>query len=71
VQVQVENPPGGTLARRTDARGRVSLPREYAGLRVVVATECEGLGVCKLVSPPRRLAGAEVTMDISGSLSYP
>ena len=70
VALMFENPPGGTLARRTDARGRVEVPARFRSLRVVVGTDCDG-NACRRTSRPQRLEGDEVALDVGGGLNYP
>jgi hypothetical protein len=67
VRVLVENPPGGILARHTDARGRIRLPAALRGLRVQIGLDCDG-DACDRVSPARRIEGDSMTFDVGGGL---
>lgn len=71
VEVLPENPPGGRLARRSDAQGRVGVPAEYAGLRVMIGTDCRPASGCRHFSTPYKLEGDAVTINVEGALNFP
>ncbi|HZI18984.1 MAG TPA: hypothetical protein VEY09_10360 [Pyrinomonadaceae bacterium] len=68
VRVLVENPPGGVVAARTDAEGRLEVPANLRGLRVQIGLDCDG-NLCRRVSAPRRVEGDRMTFDVAGGLN--
>lgn len=69
VVLMFENPPGGSLRRKTDAEGRFEIPAQYKGLRVMVGLECDAQNACARVSPAELLEGAETTINVEGGLN--
>ncbi|HVF50603.1 MAG TPA: hypothetical protein VNA19_10985 [Pyrinomonadaceae bacterium] len=69
VVLMFENPPGGSLRRRTGAEGRVEIHAQYKGLRVMVGVECDAQNACARVSGAQRLEGAETTINVEGGLN--